>query len=196
MLVAVVTYLVRMRTILRPAAAAVVLVAALSATACTPPPEPPRTPAPSSTPLFASDEEALAAAEAAYAAYVEVTDNIFHDGASDLTELETVAVGRQLINDRSGFEEIAEEGYRSVGNTQFSQTELQQYSPNRGKAVVVVYLCEDVSDVDVFDPAGNSIVQEDRPDRVKYEVTFDAGNSASLLVSDRVPWRDGQCLTG
>ena len=179
----------------RSAAVAVVLVAALAATGCAPDPAAPHTPAPTSTPLFASDEEALAAAEEAYAAYVSVTDKIFQDGGSDLSALSSVTTGKQLAEDSEGFEDIAAQGYRSIGSTRFADIQLQHYSATAAEGIVVVYLCEDISDVDVFDPQGVSVVQPDRPDLVKFEVTFDrkTTDAAGLVVANRVPWGDGVC---
>ena len=191
------TYLVRMRSKFRPAAVALVLVAALAATGCAPKPAAPHTPAPTSTPLFASDEEALAAAEEAYAAYLSVTDAIFEGGAEDLSSLESVATGTQLDADTAGFEEVFANGFRSTGSTTFRDVRLQRSAADNQdvQQVVVVYLCEDVSRVDVFDSTGASVVQANRPDTTQYEVTFDVASpsDAALLVSDKVPWGDGTC---
>jgi hypothetical protein len=186
-----------MRTSFRLAAVTLVIAAGLSASGCAPDaPEPKPAPSPSVTPLFATDEEALAAAEQAYAAYVAVTDRVFMDGATDLSSLDTVATGKQLEIDRSGLTSAAEKGYRSRGTTTFEDVTLQSYSPDSssGIAVVVVYLCEDVSSVDVVDSAGISVVAPDRPDRVRYEVTFDrAAKNRTLLVAFREPWAGGSC---
>jgi hypothetical protein len=187
-----------MRTKSRSAAVTLVLVTALAATGCTP--EAPRAnekPTPTSTPLFASDEEALAAAEEAYAAYLAVTDQIFADGGTDTSMLGAVATGSQLEVDENGFRDVVSKGLRSVGQTTFTDAELQRYSTDVAEleAAVTVYLCEDVSGVDVVDASGLSVVQQDRPDRVRYEVTFDWTGSRppELLVSDRDPWRGGEC---
>ena len=45
--------------------------------------QPSAAPSPSATPVFASDAEALAAAEKAYAAYLKVSDEIANDGGKD-----------------------------------------------------------------------------------------------------------------
>jgi len=193
-----VIYLVRMRPKFRAAAVALVLVGALSASGCAseaPAADP--TPTPRATPLFASDEEALAAAEEAYAAYLAVTDEIFADGGNDVAALSTVATGKQLSDDTAGFFEIRERGYRSVGSTSFTEIELQQYEADADalQSVATVYLCEDVSKIDVFDGGGVSVVQPDRPDRTKFEVTFDrsGSSSAGLLVASREVWAGGAC---
>ena len=198
MRVAEVTYLVRMRTLLRPAAAVVVLVAALAATACTPAPQPPRTPAPSSTPLFASDEEALAAAEEAYAAYQAVEDQIFAEGGVGGERIRPVAVRDALRAATNGFESFLENGYHATGTTGFDSAELQEYEPNtrNGEDIVALYLCLDFTHTDVLDMNGISVVREDRALRQPFEVHFDARSvRRGLVLSSRSPWTDtGQCV--
>jgi len=187
-----------MRPSFRPAAVALVVVAALSVSGCAPPsPAKPPTSSPSSTALFASDEEALAAAEEAYAEYVSVTDQVFQEGGQGVERLAAVARGRQLTEDEAGFEDVSKSGYRSTGHTEFDSTKLQRNSMTKsGVAEVVVYLCQDISSVDVVDTAGNSVVLESRPDRIRYEVTLvsDANADAPrLFVSNRVPWNESAC---
>jgi hypothetical protein len=193
MLVAVVPYLVRMRTTLRPAAAAVVLVAALSATACTPPPEPPRTPAPSSTPLFASDEEALAAAEAAYAAYATVIDNVLQNGGRDTTPIRQVAEGAALRDAVADAGEFEANGYRTVGTTRIIAVRLQSNDTLAGPHDVAVraYVCEDVSKVDLLDSSGKSLVSSERPNVTPFQAAFaPAKESSGLVVVEREIWGD------
>lgn len=154
-------------------------------------------PKPSATPLFASEADALAAATAAYAAYVKVSDEIFMDGGSHPERLKNVAIGEQLRADLNGFAKASSAGVHSTGGTTFESIRLQDYdsSATKGRAVVAVYLCEDVSKVDVMDAQGSSVVSDTRPNRVKYEVQFDdaRGESSPLRVSHKEPWGDGKC---
>jgi hypothetical protein len=186
-----------MRRYARRAVAALAITVALAVTGCVATPGGTKpTPSPSATPLFSSDEEALAAAEEAYAAYVSVTDAIFAEGGVGLDRLSEVATGSQLSIERTGLEEMANKGYRSTGATAFDHMEIQRYSEGLSDdAEVVVYLCQDISAVDVLDSTGRSVVTEDRPNRISYEVSFDAedGDVLRLLVSDRVPWNGRSC---
>ncbi|GAB3607128.1 hypothetical protein GCM10027413_25370 [Conyzicola nivalis] len=174
------------------------LVSALAASGCAPEgPKADEKPSPTATPLFASDEEALAAAEEAYAAYVQLTDAILAAGGSGIERLGEVAAGQQLRTDADEIGELATLGYRTVGQTTFSDFALQGYDRDGadGIAVVTAYVCEDVSGVDVLDANGISVVEVSRPDRAKYEVTFDSATPASsqLLVSLRQPWVEPEC---
>lgn len=180
-----------MRTLPRLAASTIAITVALLLGGCVEPqPNGTPTPNPGATPIFESEEAALAAAEAAYAEYVRVADQIFMDGGADAERLREVATGEQLEVDLAGFTEIAELGLTSTGGTRFEKTELQQMSGDSGPAVVVVYLCEDISRVDVTDSTGASVVSAERPNRVQYEVTFDTDSQAAdrLLVSLKEPW--------
>ncbi|MEO7349354.1 MAG: hypothetical protein ABIW32_05800, partial [Terrimesophilobacter sp.] len=87
---------------LRPA---VLLVATLLLSGCVPS-EPVITPVPepSVTPIFASDDEALAAATDAYAKYLEVSDAIFASGGQGIEQLSEVLAGKQLQVEKDGFE--------------------------------------------------------------------------------------------
>jgi hypothetical protein len=187
-----------MRRYARRAVAALAITVALAVTGCVATPGGTKpTPSPSATPLFHSDEEALAAAEEAYAAYVSVTDAIFAEGGVGLDRLETVAAGEQLEADKTGFAEIAKSGYRSIGSTSFSDVSIQSVSADsRARETEVrVYLCEDVSAVQVLDASGVSVVAPGRPDRVRYEVSLKNGTNAAsrLLVTDREVWAGGAC---
>jgi hypothetical protein len=178
-------YLVRMRTILRPAAAALVLFAALAATGCTPGPAKPQTPAPSSTPL--------AAAKEAYAAYLAVVDGVLQDGGRDTTALSDVAVGDALDQALADAREFQAMGYRTVGSTQIGQVRLQSNNMKVGTDGVVIraYVCEDVSQVGLFDNEGRSVVSPERPTVTPFQAAFvSSQDSADVIVSERTVWED------
>lgn len=151
------------------------------------------TPEPSSTPVFSSDEEALAAATAAYAAYLALSDQIFVDGGASPERLSAVAAGEFLAASVAGFKETQIKGWRSTGGSTFDSVVLQRYDSSfEGESAVTIYLCEDVSAVDVLDAAGMSVVSMDRPPRTLLAATFDLQNR-TLLISSREPWGDKPC---
>lgn len=178
----------------------VVVVAMLTGCVGAPPIHtPPATsvPTPAPTPLFSSDAEALAAATAAYAAYVAMSDKIFAEGGVDAVRFGTVSTGDQLEANLQGFAEAYALHQRSSGSTTFDTVSLQSANPDRvgGESSVVLYLCEDVSQVDVRNDDGVSIVSPDRPARAGYQVAFDAvpKGSTHLLVASKEPWPALQC---
>ena len=145
-----------------------------------------------STPLFASDEEALAAAEEAYAAYLAVVDQIFADGGINPERLLGVATESVYEDVKEGFENYAADGNRSTGQTSFDRLTLQSADLS-GFAVteaVIVYVCEDYSGTDVLNSAGESITVAGRQTRWPTVVTFDVSDleGAILIVSNVDDW--------
>jgi outer membrane murein-binding lipoprotein Lpp len=160
------------------------------------PPQPVETPSPeaSVTPIFATDEEALAAATAAYAAYVKLADQIFVEGGKDPERLDSVATGGFLKASVEGFRDVQEKGWVSTGGTVFRGATLQSYSATGPTEVVTIYICEDISVVDVFDSSNVSIVSPDRPDSTTFQATFDLdGEGPGLLLSSREVWSNDPC---
>lgn len=150
-------------------------------------------PSPSTAPIFASDEEALAAATEAYAKYLEVSDQILADGGSNPERLLTVATRPLFDTQSTGFETARTENVHNVGRTTFDSVLLQQYDPSStdGVGVIRLYLCVDLTNVDVVDENGQSVVSNSRPDRIPFEVTFDSvrdANGDELLVASQDKW--------
>ncbi len=168
---------------------AATLLAVLVLTGCTTPASPtPPPPSPEPTPVFASDEEALAAAEKAYAAYIATVDAILRDGGSSPERLQPLVAADLYERELAGFEEMSSKGWRGVGQRTFELT-LQQYS----NLDIVVYSCENVSATDVVDSSGTSVVSGDRPDTYLFEVGI-SDESGRWLISSKEVWQgDSAC---
>ena len=92
---------------------------------CTPQSEPVRPkPSPSASPIFASDDEALAAATKAYAAYLEVSDEIAQDGGKNPERIGGFVSADWLPSEISDFGEFAGSGHRQVGSSSFDNMKL------------------------------------------------------------------------
>lgn len=176
--------------ILRPAVA---VVAVLLLAGCLPP-EPVVTPEPEpeSAPVFASDEEALAAATEAYAQYLEVSDQILTEGGESPERLLLVATASWTEVQAEGFVKARTDGLHSVGRTTFDSFSIEHYDQTAidGEAIIRAYVCIDVSEVDVLDSNGDSVVSSTRPDRSAAEVVFDwvQDPSQSLFVAGVESW--------
>jgi hypothetical protein len=187
---------IRARSVVVTAALSTVLSAALMLTGCVRTSVPdPVSPTPRATPVFANEAEALAAATAAYAAYVKVSDEIFADGGVNPDRLEAVATGKQLKTNIKGFADARSKTYRSSGGTTFDHVALQSYMPSQDDALVTIYVCDDISSVNVTDSLGVSVVSENRPDRAGYQATFarSAKSVNHLLLSDKESWSGLAC---
>lgn len=153
----------------------------------------PPLPTPTATAAFASDEEALAAAEAAYAAYLEVSRVISEDGGRDPERIEGYAAGDLLASAYEGFASLHDKGWRIEGEARIVKSVLQFVAPTLGEQSVGAYFCVDVSGTDVLNSDGESVVAPDRADVFAVEVVFDALNEDELVPSITEPWEASLC---
>ncbi len=102
--------------------------------------------------------------------YFAVVDETRSDLASDLTRLKAVAISTQLSAVNALLRRQRDAGQRQVGTTAINDLTVQSVNldnsaPDAGRApAVVIDVCWDVSEVDVLDERGKSIVGPDRPD--------------------------------
>lgn len=147
--------------------AAILAVTALFAlTACGPrDTNPPPVPTPSSTdaPPFASDEEALAAAEAVYREYLRIIDEDV-----DLVLLNEVATEEVVRSELANRQRLADDGLHTQGDTALERFTLQSF----GGDTLTAYACVDISQVRVLTAAGSDATPIDRPDEGILEVGF------------------------
>jgi len=153
--------------------------------------KPSATPSASATPVFASDAEALAAAEKAYAAYVHVSDQILIDGGAHPERLKPITSATLYADELKGFQLTAKNGWHSTGGTTYDHFSLEKYNPRDPSELVVAYVCSDVSHVDVVDSAGTSVVSPDRPERTPFEVTFALEETEKLVIASDEVWTGG-----
>ena len=174
----------------RAAAAAIVLALALGmTTACQPDPAPS-----ASGPIFANEEEAFAAAEETYRAYVDALNQV------DLSDPETFeavyawTTGEANANERTTLSQMHADGWLVSGSTAiagFRGAKAELSDPIRVKAVV----CSDVSDVAVFDSNGQSVVSDQRPEVYALAVEFVESDSTStgLAITASNAVEDASC---
>ncbi|MFT4028689.1 MAG: hypothetical protein QM675_02335 [Protaetiibacter sp.] len=170
---------------LLPAAAVAAL--ALALVGCTTPDSTP-TPPPTSdaAPVFASDEEALAAAEEAYGEYLATVSQVLADGGTHPERLKRYLVATLYEEELAGYEELAANGWRGIGAYSFEMTP-QDLDPASGE--LAVYVCDDRSALDIVDASGNSVVEDGRPDRAPSEVNFVW--DGALLIESQTAWDGG-----
>jgi hypothetical protein len=178
---------------MRSVVGAVVLAGMLALSGCVEgDPIPTLPPTPSSTPIFASEEEALAAAEVAYAAYLETSSLISSEGGTDPERIEMVAARELQEASLEGFSTLRENQWRTVGSSTIRTFELQyvdlSVSEGGSEEVLVAYVCVDFSAVDVVDAEGASVVSPDRPDLQAFEVLFDVTPEGVVVPADRDVW--------
>jgi len=176
----------------RSALAGAVLVA-LALSGCSAAPVAPvtDTPTPTATQaearIFANDDEALVAAKKAYAAFQDMSNRIAADGGVAPERMEAFAAGDALEAEIESLRGIAKRHLQAVGRLKFDSFRLQETDVRSG--AVSAYLCLDVSDTDLVDEAGNSIVGSGRRSRLPLAVSFSYYSHVQrLMVTESEIW--------
>ncbi|MFK4728856.1 hypothetical protein ROT00_04145 [Agromyces mediolanus] len=144
---------------------------------------------PPDEPIFASDEEALAAAEDAYAAYAAASAAVGADGGvgvERLRDLVDVELYKQSVEEFRQFEEM---GLSSEGTSIIRNAALADHRALNDQVLISAYLCRDVSNVRVLDRTGDDVTPADRQDRQSLLVSF-KGTRGHLVISQIEPWKD------
>jgi len=172
--------------------AAPLLLAALLLSGCTPEPRiPAAEPQPTATPLFASDEEALAAATAAYEEYNLRSAEIASSPPFDLARLAELTSADFLEREREFFSQLADGGLRTEGTPVVESSQFQQrYEDENEREVVVIYVCVDVGETRVLDEAGTDRTPPDRKTNLGVEAEFVADSSGALILRRSEPWNN------
>jgi hypothetical protein len=145
---------------------------------------------PSSTPVFASNAEALAAAKTAYVAYLAVSDEISNAGGADSQRLAPLVTKKWLPSETESYAAFANTGERFTGVTGFDSFRLQSSNVSHGYAEVEVYVCANVSRTRLLDATGADITPAARQDVYPIVASFESATSASrnLLFAGSEPW--------
>lgn len=177
-----------MRTAAAATALGLTLIAAAGLAACAPEdPVRPPDPGPTQTPVFASEEEALAAAEELYGEYLEAENLLAVGGWQSVDVVEPYVRGDALDNERESAERFRDAGLTQVGGSTFDSVEVQQLEDSGDQVSMTVYLCIDVSTVDVIDASGESVVPDGRLDRSGLEVEID-NKDGRLKIARSEAW--------
>lgn len=157
---------------------------------------PPPEPSAAEAPLFSSDEEALAAATAAYEEYLAVSNAILRDGGGDPDRLRPLVSDTVFRSEREGYEQLSTRGWRTTGEIELLSVSLQQYFANSDDSVqVVAYVCTSVESNDVIDRNGVSQVDPNRALIIAHEVVFTFATLNSRVLEEKQQWAtDGTCL--
>ena len=166
---------------------------------------PSTSPSPTTSPSSTSDSELAAAdAEALIREYYEVIDQLGRDPSVPLTALDAVAISKDLDSWQRQFERARRDGWVQTGQTKLVEIDVQSVNldnsdPAAGRVPAVqVDVCFDVTDVDVRDASGSSVVTADRPDTgwIRHTVsnyTWENDSSGGWRVSTSVDLEQPPC---
>jgi len=165
-------------------------IAALLLSGCVGVPATTVTPSASETiePIFASDEEALAAAEAAYRAFESVSHTIASDSGRDAERINAVATPAYVPELLDEFAKYSEIGIRAEGTAQVDSFSLVENSMTDSGATVSIYVCRDVSQVRVIDGTGADVTPPGREARTPLIAVLMAERGKPLLVDEVDLW--------
>ena len=121
----------------------------------------PTAPTPTPTPTgFASEEEAFAAAEATYRAYVDALNQVDLSDPSTFEEVYRWTTGDANAEARESFSQMYADGWTVSGISEVALA--QALGADDSTDTVVVAVCLDVGAVDVLDASGESVVSPSR----------------------------------
>lgn len=147
---------------------------------------------PTPTPAFSSDEEAFAAAEETYRAYVDALNQV------DLSDPETFeavygwTTGEANANERKSLSQMHADGWVVNGDT--AVVGFHPGALTHGTIDAVV--CSDVSAVNVMNADGESMVSPDRPTAYALQVTFvEASTPTGLRINTSSAVEDSRCTS-
>ena len=141
--------------------------------------------------MFASDAEALAAAEKAYATYLKVSGMISADGGSGPGRIDPYVTKEQAPREHKTYAYFSSNQLHTTGIPKFSSPKLEQLTFDReGAADLTFYTCVDASHVRVLDVSNNDVTPANRQDLTPLEVTLVSSATAKsdLLVSESSTW--------
>ncbi|QAY72993.1 hypothetical protein ET445_06185 [Agromyces protaetiae] len=154
------------------------------AAALDPEPSASATEAPEVEPIFASDEEALAAAVEAYDAYLAVSNQILNDGGREPERIRGHATPEYAEKLIEGYNSYLENDVSTEGSNTFDTVTLSNWDVTEGRADVQIYLCLDVSSTSVF-KHGVDVTPVDRQLRTALIITLEGTDALQLSGSDR-----------
>ena len=134
-------------------------------------------------PVFASNDEALTAAKDAYSEYQVMSNKIAHEGGAEAERISEYTGGEVLESELATYERMLTDKIHLVGDLAFDSFTLQSADLSSGD--VIAYVCLDVSQTDVIDAAGASVVPAGRPDRYPLQVALLHDSSANRLFVEK-----------
>jgi hypothetical protein len=166
------------------------VIAVFAGCAASPVPTPTLSSTPDAAPLFDSDEEALAAAEEAYAAYQAMSNQIARDGGNDVERLAPMVTAKHLEKEEIAFASFVDKGWTGDGGVEFDSMRLQRQVETDRVATITVYLCMDVANARLLDARGQDVTPSTRAIRTPLEVTFVSAkrDSRSLVMEASDIW--------
>ncbi|WP_102192682.1 hypothetical protein [Microbacterium aurantiacum] len=147
-------------------------------------------PKPTPTAAFASEEEAFAAAEETYRAYLQAS--AARADGDEAADPEAYLSGAALESDIQTQRELTAAGLKIVGASTVHDFLGLVARFDTKIAEVTAEVCVDISASRVIDDSGSDVTPTTRPERGKVEVVF-SGDNDQLLISNTAPAESSAC---
>lgn len=172
-----------------PTALVVLLATLLSLAACSPAPD--ATPSPTATPLFATEKEAFAAAEATFDSYVQALNSVDTTDPHTFEPVFELSSGSVETADRKNFSEWHADRMVLTGAARVVSFTGVESRPPFTKATAAV--CLDVSAVQITNRDGSSGVSPTRPSVYGIEVELVVSGGSAYTVDKATPSESVKC---
>ena len=145
---------------------------------------------PEALPVFASDDEAFAAAEATYRAYVDALNDVVIADTNSFEPVFAMTIGELNADDRKYLSQLHASGVVKSGAAEVTFSEAMAGTAASGSVSLAV--CLDVSQVHLADTSGMSFVDAERVDVQTMTVLAQVDQDAptGFVIAD-VVGRDG-----
>ncbi|AWB86853.1 hypothetical protein C3E77_09635 [Mycetocola zhujimingii] len=178
-----------MPTLLRAVVAGLAIAGgAVSLFACA---QPSAQPTPTPTAIFASEDEALAAATDTYAKYSAAYDLSNSLGGKDMSSVAPYVTDAHLM-DLGVPGVLQENGWHTTGISTFTPASIDRFKQEGERAEVILNLCRDVSQVRIVAADGSDVTPVERSSVLPLSVTLTSANEdpRKLLVSKVESWTE------
>lgn len=173
--------------------------AALALSGCAPA-EAPETAAPvpklsPTTPgsVFLSNDEAVAAASAAYERFLAVEQEVGAAGGAGRERFAAVAADPFLSELEASYSAMEAAGNRVESAYAVSDQRLQQRWTEGGIEQIIIYACVDWSASRLFDAAGTDISKPDQLKRLTMQIEATASSATDVKIAGSELWSNDEC---
>lgn len=152
--------------------------------------DPPKPSASPPAPLFESEEDAVAAAEAALTEYWRVSGEVFRAGGEEVERLEPLVTEGRFDDLLLTRDEFTKRGWLQIGEITVDSTRFQSTYRKDGINYLAVTTCTDYSLYSVETTDGRWVELVEPRVRVPYEAIFEvpSGDVSHLLLSGYEKW--------
>jgi hypothetical protein len=120
----------------------------------------------------------------AYERFLATNDLVLSEGGAEPERMTAVAEADALEKALTDASDFSQSGLRLVGRTVFDSVNLQQASAD----TIAFYACDDVSQTDLLNVSGTSLVKPDRVTRSPWLITAKASTDETIRISKKELW--------